>query len=160
VPGSDESNKRLSVMRAQAPRRDRGSVRRARRINAYSFHIYEDVSNWHVWDPDTKRAFLDGPLQVGAKGKLTPTKGNTVPMRVTEATRDRSFTVESKIPLFRMVFEHELTPTTGGTEVVHRVTLSGPLLLILGRMLGKQIDSGLPVTLKKLKQLAEASSAA
>lgn len=124
------------------------------------FHIYEDVSNWHTWDPDTRRAFLDGPLQVGAQGRLTPAKGNTVPMRVTEVARDRSFTVESKIPLFRMAFEHELTPTTSGTEVVHRVTLSGPLLLILGHMLRKQMDSGLPVTLQNLKQLAEARSAA
>lgn len=124
------------------------------------FRIYEDVANWHTWDPDTKQAFLDGPLQVGARGKLTPSKGSTVPMRVTEVTRDRSFTVESRIPLFRMVFEHELTPAATGTEVVHRVTLSGPLLLILGRMLGKQIDAGLPVTLRNLKQLAEARSAA
>ncbi len=124
------------------------------------FRIYEDVANWHVWDPDTKRAFLDGPLQIGAQGKLTPTQGNTVPMRVTEVTRDRSFTVESRIPLFRMVFEHELNPTPGGTEVVHRVTLSGPLLLILGRVLSRRIDSGLPVTLQKLKELAEVRSAA
>ena len=123
------------------------------------FRIYEDVANWHTWDPDTKRAFLDGPLQLGSKGKLTPTKGNTVPIRVTEVTRDRSFTVESKIPLLRMVFEHELKPMAGGTEVVHRVTLSGPLLLILGRMLTRQIDTGLPVTLRNLKQLAEARSA-
>ncbi len=36
VPGSDQSNKRLSVMRAQASRHDRESARRARRINAYS----------------------------------------------------------------------------------------------------------------------------
>lgn len=124
------------------------------------FRIYEDVANWHTWDPDTKRAYLDGPLQLGSKGKLTPTKGNTVPMKVTEVTKDRSFTVESKIPLFRMVFEHELNSTPSGTEVVHRVTLSGPLLLILGRMLAKQIDAGLPVTLHNLKQLAEARSAA
>ena len=123
------------------------------------FRIYEDVANWHTWDPDTKRAFLDGPLQLGSKGKLTPTKGNTVPIRVTEVTRDRSFTVESKIPLLRMIFEHELKPVASGTEVVHRVTLSGSLLFILGRMLTRQIDSGLPVTLRNLKQLAEARSA-
>lgn len=124
------------------------------------FRIYEDVENWHLWDPDTKRAFLDGPLQPGAKGKLTPTQGNTVPMRVTECIKDRSFTVESRIPLFRMVFEHELNPMGDRTEVVHRVTLSGPLTLLLGRMLSKQIDSGLPVTLEKLKQLAESRTAA
>ena len=124
------------------------------------FRIYEDVAHWHVWDPDTKRAMLDGPLQVGSNGTLTPTQGNTVPMQVTEVTRDRSFTVESKIPLFRMVFEHELTPVDGCTEVVHRVTLSGPLLLILGRVLGKRIDAGLPVTLRNLKALAESVSPA
>ncbi len=124
------------------------------------FRIYEDVANWPAWDPDTQRAFLDGPLQPGAQGKLTPTEGNTVPMRVTEFTRDRSFTVESRIPMFRMVFEHELTPTASGTEVAHRVTLSGPLVLVLGRTLARRIDAGLPVTLRNLKQLAEARAAA
>ncbi|OIQ00996.1 MAG: hypothetical protein AUK35_00995 [Zetaproteobacteria bacterium CG2_30_46_52] len=124
------------------------------------FGIYEDVANWHTWDPDTKRAYLDSPLQLGAKGKLTPTKGNTVPMKVIEVTQNRSFTVESKIPLFRMVFEHELNPTIDGGEVVHRVTLSGPLRLLIGRMLTKQIDTGLPVTLRNLKQMAKARSAA
>jgi hypothetical protein len=124
------------------------------------FRIYEDVGNWHTWDPDTRRAFLDGSLRFGSKGRLTPSKGNTVPIRVTEFTRDRSFTLESKIPLFRMVFEHELHPTASGTEVVHRVMLSGPLLLLLGRMLAKQIEAGLPVTLRNLKQLAEAQFAA
>ncbi|HEV2611532.1 MAG TPA: SRPBCC family protein [Noviherbaspirillum sp.] len=123
------------------------------------FRIYEDVDNWHTWDPDTKRAFLNGPLQPGSSGKLTPAKGNTVPMRVTEVVKNRSFTVESKIPLFRMIFEHELAPMTKGTEVIHRITLSGPLLFFLGRMLAKQINAGLPVTLQNLKRLAEVRSA-
>lgn len=120
------------------------------------FRIYEDVAHWHTWDPDTRRAFLDGPLQPGSAGKLTPAKGNTVPMRVTQVVKDRSFTVESRIPLFRMVFDHELTPMAEGTEVVHRITLSGPLRFVLGRMLSRQMNAGLPVTLRNLKQLAEA----
>jgi hypothetical protein len=69
--------------------------------------------------------------------------------------RDRSFTVESKVPLFRMLFEHELLPSSGMTEVIHRVTLSGPLTLVLGNMLAKRLNAGLPVTLRKLKALAE-----
>ena len=124
------------------------------------FRIYEDVANWHTWDPDTKRAVLKGPFEPGSKGKLTPAKGNTVPMRVTEVVANRSFTVESKIPFFRMVFEHELIPQAGGTEVIHRVKLSGPLLMIIGKMLSRQIDAGLPITLQNLKQLAEAKSVA
>ncbi len=123
------------------------------------FRIYEDVAHWHTWDPDTKQATLDGPLRVGARGRLTPSKGNAVPMLVTEATPGRSFTVESKIPLFRMLFEHELKPVANGTEVVHRVTFSGLLSRLLGPVLTKQLNAGLPVTLGSLKQLAESRRA-
>ena len=124
------------------------------------FSIYQDVKNWHTWDPDTMQASLEGPFAVGSKGRLTPTKGNTVPMAVTKVEPGRCFTVESKIPLFRMVFEHEIAPVPGATEVVHRVTFSGPLSLVLGPMLSKQLNSGLPVTLSRLKALAESRSAA
>jgi hypothetical protein len=119
------------------------------------FRIYADVQNWHTWDPDTKHASLDGPFEVGSRGRLTPTKGNTVPMLLTHVVPGRAFTVESKIPLFRMVFEHELTPTANGTDVVHRVTFSGFLSFLLGRMLSRQLNTGLPVTLTRLKALAE-----
>lgn len=124
------------------------------------FHIYQDVENWHTWDPDTKRATLQGPFEVGSRGRLTPTKGNTVPMVLTKVVHDSCFTVESKIPLFHMVFEHELMPLQGMTEVIHRVTFSGPLTFVLGRMLVKQLNSGLPVTLQRLKALSESSRAA
>jgi hypothetical protein len=79
----------------------------------------------------------------------------TVPMLLTQVKPGTYFTVESKIPLFRMVFEHELVPVDGATEVVHRVTFSGFLFLVLGPMLSKQLNSGLPVTLRNLKALAE-----
>ena len=123
------------------------------------FRIYEDVQNWHTWDPDTKQAFLEGPFRVGSRGRITPPKGMTVPMLLTEVEPGKCFTVESKIPLFRMLFEHELTPTATGTEVVHRVTFSGLLSFVLGRMLSTQLNTGLPITLGRLKALAEARSA-
>jgi Polyketide cyclase / dehydrase and lipid transport len=122
------------------------------------FRIYQDVSSWHTWDPDTKRAVLEGPFTAGVKGSLTPTKGNTVPMVVTKVEPNSCFTVESKIPMFRMVFEHELVPQSKGVQVVHRVTFSGPLAFLLGRMLVKQLNQGLPVTLASLKRLAESAA--
>ena len=119
------------------------------------FRIYEDVAGWHTWDPDTRQAMLDGPLLPGARGQLTPTRGRTVPMVVTEVVAGRSFTVESRIPLFRMVFEHVLTPLPGGTEVTHRVRFFGLLSIVLGPMLIRQLDTGLPVTLARLRERAE-----
>lgn len=124
------------------------------------YRLYEDVKNWHTWDPDTKSASLDGPFVVGSTGKLTPAKGNTVRMALTKAEPGRCFTVESRLPLFRMLFEHELIAMPGATEVVHRVTFSGALSVVLGPMLCKRLNAGLPVTLGKLKALAEARGAA
>ena len=120
------------------------------------FSLYADVSNWNRWDPDTKASSIDGPFQAGTRGSLTPTKGNTVPMFLTSVVPDRSFTVEVRIPLFRMVFEHELLPENGSTKVTHRVTFSGALAFLLGRVIGSQLNKGLPVTLAKLKASAEA----
>jgi hypothetical protein len=124
------------------------------------FRIYEDVQNWPTWDPDTKQAFLDGPFQVGSRGRITPPKGMSVPMLLTQVVSGKCFTVESKIPLFRMLFEHELVPLPGATEVIHRVTFSGLLSIVLGPMLSKQLNSGLPITLRNLKALAENMAAA
>lgn len=123
------------------------------------FRIYEDVQNWHTWDPDTKQAVLRGPFRVGSLGRITPPKGMTVPMLLTQVEPGKCFTVESKIPLFRMLFEHELVPVAGATEVIHRVTFSGLLSYVLGPMLSKQLNAGLPVTLGNLKVLAEKSAA-
>jgi Polyketide cyclase / dehydrase and lipid transport len=122
------------------------------------FRIYEDVERWHTWDPDTRQAWLDGPLLPGARGRLTPTRGRTVPMVVTAVEAGRSFTVESRIPLFRMVFDHELRPGPDGTEVTHRVQFHGLLSVVLGPMLIRQLNTGLPVTLARLRDLAESGA--
>lgn len=121
------------------------------------FRIYADVAGWRDWDPDTKDSRIDGPFEVGARGYLTPSNGNRVPMVLTEVLPGRGFTVESKIPFFRMKFEHELRRRDQATEVVHRVTFSGPLSFLLGRVIGPRVNKGLPVTLSNLKALAEAS---
>lgn len=120
------------------------------------FALYADVSNWHRWDPDTKAASINGPFQVGTTGSLTPTKGNTVRMLITSVVPNGSFTVEAKVPLFRMVFEHELVPAKGATRVTHRVIFSGALAFLLGRIVAAQLNKGLPITLAKLKASAEA----
>ncbi len=119
------------------------------------FRIYTDVSNWNKWDPDTKASFIDGPFQVGSKGKITPNKGMAVPMLLTSVNENQNFTVESKIPFLRMIFEHELIPTETGTEVIHRVTFSGLLSPLFGKIIGTQLNRGLPITLANLKAKAE-----
>lgn len=117
--------------------------------------IWSEVDQWHLWDPDTKQASLDGPFAVGTKGRITPRKGRGVAMIVTERTAGRSFKVEGYIPLFRMHFEHTVLPVAGGSEVAHRVWFTGALSFLLGPVVGKQVREGLPQTMRSLKAYAE-----
>lgn len=119
------------------------------------FAIYAKVDEWNRWDPDTQASHLSAGLTLGSKGVLTPTKGKAVPMEVTAVQPNQSFTVTSKIPLFQMVFDHELSPVAQGTKITHRVVFSGLLSFLLGKVVGKQVDAGLPITLQRLKSLAE-----
>lgn len=119
------------------------------------FEIYSDVASWSRWDPDTAEASLDGPFARGTSGRLRPARGREVPMTLAEIDRDRRFIVESRIPLFRMRFDHELTPVPGGTLVVHRVTFSGLLALVMGWLVRGPLHTGLPQTLACLKRYAE-----
>lgn len=117
--------------------------------------IWQEVDQWHQWDPDTKKAQLNGPFAVGTKGRIVPSKGMGVAMVVTEATPGRSFTVEGHMPLFRMHFEHLVTPLEEGSEVIHRVWFTGALAFLFGPIVAKQLRVGLPLTMQSLKDYAE-----
>lgn len=118
---------------------------------------YHAVSDWPLWDPDTREARIDGPFKTGATGRLRPAKGFAVPMRFVSVT-SRNFTVESPAPFCTMRFEHELVPVLAGTQVTHRVTFEGPLAGLFGRLVGSRVHVGLPVTLQKLKQRLESTT--
>jgi len=119
------------------------------------FARYKDVERWSDWDPDTKTSTLNGKFEVGARGRLVPNKGFGVPMELTEVIEGRSFTVVSKIPMFRMQFDHEIVPDTDGVIVTHRVKFEGLWQILIGKKLAIQINEGLPVTLSNLKTLVE-----
>lgn len=118
------------------------------------FSVYRAVEHWHRWDPDTKSASLADGFSIGSQGFLTPSKGKTIPILLTEIETNHKFTVESRIPLLRMVFEHELTPcdAENATQVTHRVHFHGFLSPIFGWLLGNQLQKNLPLTLERLEQ--------
>jgi hypothetical protein len=65
------------------------------------------------------------------------------------------FTVESKLPLCTLRFEHELSAAENQIEALHRVSFVGFLSPLFGRLIGAQIKKGLPRTLEGLKSAAE-----
>jgi len=119
------------------------------------FAIYENVDAWSSWDPDVKSASIDGLFEAGAMGKLKPINGPESKILLTEVVKDKLFTVTSRLPLCKMTFEHVLEPNGKDTAVLHKVSFTGLLSPIFGRLIGTGISKGLPYTLRELKLAAE-----
>jgi ligand-binding SRPBCC domain-containing protein len=121
------------------------------------FSLYAKVTDWPSWDPDVKQSSIEGSFSSGAGGTLTPSKGPKAKILFIEVVQNKSFTVDSKLPLCVMRFEHELVREGDQTKAVHRITFQGLLSGLFGRIIGNQIRTGLPNTLKGLKRAAEVS---
>ena len=122
------------------------------------FALYENVTAWSSWDPDVKTSSIEGSFSSGASGSIKPSSGPKARIKFTEIMPNLSFTVETKLPLCIMRFEHELTLLASGTNAKHRVTFQGLLSPFFGRVIGSQIRKGLPITLQGLKHAAEKQS--
>jgi hypothetical protein len=120
------------------------------------YEVWADVANWHVWDPDTRQASLDGPAVAGAKGRLAPRKGLPIKITIEEALKPESLTVMSKVLGSRMVFHHRLQQTSLGVVATHKVLFEGWLAGLLMKMVGADVIAGLPLTMTRLKAYCEA----
>ena len=119
------------------------------------FAVYEDVSNWSNWDKEVISSIIDGPFEVGTKGEIVPNGEPRSPIELTEVTRNKSFTVECKLPFCKMHFIHELTPTDGGTKVVNKAEFTGFLAPLFSRLIGSKLKGGIASSLISLKENIE-----
>lgn len=120
------------------------------------FEIYRDVERWKEWDSEVEWSTIKGSFVAGSVGKLKPPKGPISPIKIVDVRENESFTVESKLPLCLLKFEHEITVQDSiETSVTHRVIFTGPLHGLFANIIGKQIDAGLPKTMRGLKLKAE-----
>ena len=120
------------------------------------FKQYQDVSHWNSWDKDVLDSDLEGNFCVGTSGTLEPIHGPKSRFILNQVSQDQSFTTETKLPLCRLIFEHQLTPNEKGTWVTHTVRFEGLLSPIFGKLIGNAIKKGLPNALIGLKSVCEA----
>jgi hypothetical protein len=113
--------------------------------------LWSDVSTWPSWDAGVERVEIDGPFAAGSRGRLKPAGSPSVRYRLTSAVPESGFADETRLPLARMVFEHELADAPGGgTLITHRATISGPLTPLWRRVIGRGLARDLPDTVRSL----------
>ncbi|MCP3753072.1 SRPBCC family protein [Pseudomonas sp. SBB6] len=120
------------------------------------FRLYQDAACWADWDPEVASASLPDGLMLGAKGWLKPRTGPKANIQIVEVTEGKSFSVQSWLPLCRMLFGHRLAESEGWTVATHWVEFSGPLSFLFRYLVGKSIQASLPNTMRALKQFSEA----
>jgi len=128
---------------------------RIARSREYIFSIYKDIDSWAQWDPDIEAVGLDGDFIAGTRGWLKPVGAPRTGTRMVSVIEPATFTVESRLPLCTITFEHELKTVGDATDVTHRVMFNGFLAPIFSRLIGSKIRKGIRGTMEGLKQYAE-----
>jgi Polyketide cyclase / dehydrase and lipid transport len=88
---------------------------------------YADVTEWAAWSPAIEWARLDGPFEVGGKGKSKARGAPASRFRLERVEPKAGFASSVWLPGARLRFEHIIEPRDPGVLITHRAMLSGPL---------------------------------
>ncbi len=116
--------------------------------------LWSDVTTWPTWDSGIQRANIEGRFAACASGTLKPTGGPQVTLTIIDAKPNHGFVDETKLPLARMRFEHEVASDAERTRITHRVQITGPAAPLFARVIGRGIARDLPETIAALARLA------
>jgi Polyketide cyclase / dehydrase and lipid transport len=119
---------------------------------------YADPTSWPQWDHETESVTIEGPLAVGARGRLKPKGGPWTSFVVTEAEPGVGFADVTSLPLARLEFRHRIEAVPGGSRFTHAVTISGPLSPLFARVIGRTIAAEMPTAMAALARLATAAT--
>jgi hypothetical protein len=97
---------------------------------------WADVATHPEWSLGLDWTRLDGPVELGARGRLRPAGGPSWPFEVTELVADRTFADTTFLPGARLTFRHHAEPVGAGAEVHVSVELTGPLRRLWTLVLG------------------------
>lgn len=106
---------------------------------------WQDAENWPTWDSELDWVRLEGPFEVGTTGKMKPSTGPEVAFELSEVSPEKSFSDTARLPLTKMVFQHEYFPQEdgGAAHIRHTVSMTGLLAPLFGKLIGRQIKAHL-----------------
>jgi hypothetical protein len=111
---------------------------------------YADVTQWRDWSPAIEWASLDGPFEVGAKGKSKARGAPAARFRLVRVEPNAVFASTTWLPGARLLFEHFIEPHGTGLRITHRATLSGPLSPLYTRRMRSLTEHSLPEGVDRL----------
>ena len=118
-----------------------------------------DIDNWTTWDTSMEHTGLLGPFAVGTEISMTPKGQDPIRSTIVAVEPEALYADETSFGGVLLRFSHTLTRLdSGGTRIVHRLTISGPEADRVGPELGPQTTEDFPEAMDGL--IAAARSAA
>jgi hypothetical protein len=117
--------------------------------------MWSDVSRWAGWDPLVESAELDGPFAPGSRIRLKTLGAPRRSIRLVEVVPAARYRSEDRMPLARFEFDHTVTATEEGAEIVYRQAIEGALAGLFGRLFGKRMAATLPGRVRAAAARAE-----
>jgi hypothetical protein len=116
---------------------------------------YVDVEDWCHWSRHgVEWSRIDGPFEVGTKGKSKPPGSPALRFKLVAVEPDEMFASEVRLPGGRLRFEHVIEPRESGSRITHRVELNGPLAFLYARTVRQSTERGLPDGVDRLAAMA------
>ena len=117
--------------------------------------IWVDVPNWHTWDSGLQSATINGPFQVGQKGKIKPDKGPKAKFVISEMVDGKSYTFKTRIPFGWLIVKRYLKVENGQTQFTHDVAFTGLFKKTFAKKFGPRYKKMLPEVMSQIKEIAE-----
>jgi uncharacterized protein YndB with AHSA1/START domain len=116
---------------------------------------WTDPATWAAWDAEIASAEAEGPLRLGATGRLTTAGGRTVPFEVVQWEPGVRYAYATPLPGGRLLLTRWLEPASEGTvRLVHDVEFQGGGRA-LAPVLGRRFRKVLPQVMEALAAQAE-----
>lgn len=99
---------------------------------------------------------LHGPFAQGTRVSVTPAGQETFESVIVDLVDNVTYADETSFGDLKLLFRHTLKPVDGGTQVTHRLEISGPSAGDVGPGLGPQISGDFDTSMARLFECAKA----
>jgi hypothetical protein len=118
--------------------------------------VWSEVEKWNEWDVAVEWTKLEGMFEIGATYVLKPKDGPKVRAITTRCDPLVGFTDVSRLPLCKLVFDHQVEEIEDGVRVTHRASMTGLTTFLFRRLIGKNIERDMPKAMQRLVEKASA----
>lgn len=98
---------------------------------------------------------LHGPFAVGSTVTVTPVGQDSFESTIVDLAENRTYADRTEFGSVVLLFRHTLVPAGDGTQVTHRLEITGPDVDQVGPQLGPQISGDFPESMAALFAQAE-----